>query len=361
MTDGDAMNKHGADPFPGKAQPASGPDAEGLRSVYRRRVVFVTGKGGVGKTTVTLALGMAARRLNKTVLLVETGDSDALGRLCLNRTLSETPENISPALWGARVHPKSELEAYIRAHVGSGFISRKIIQSRLFSYLFDATPGLREMMSLGRIWRWEREKKSLQENRYDLILVDAPATGHAMGLLSLPDQLVRMIRVGPVANQIRELQRLFKHPQKTCLVIVTLPEELPVNEALELYAAAEDDLRMPVALTLVNGVYPRDFSGEEERWIDSWKSLCGRHDDTGARDILDAAFRMIRRRALQQPYIDQVQAKTLGRMKEIPFYFTSDLTPGDIEALSRQLTLSSVLSSRDPSHVVDPYQGQDWS
>ncbi|RJP90539.1 MAG: hypothetical protein C4518_08845 [Desulfobacteraceae bacterium] len=316
------------------------PDTDWLRSLFSRRVVFVLGKGGAGKTTATIALGMAAQRMNKRALMVETGDSDALGSLCLNQILSEIPQQISPFLWGARVDPKAELEAYIRAHVGSGFIARKIIRSRLFSYLIDATPGLKEVMSLGCIWRLEQEKNEQSESRFDLIIVDAPGTGHAMSLLRLPDQLIRMIRVGPVANQIRELQRLLKNPQKTCLVLVTLPEELPVNEAMEFYAVADDELEMPVAVTLMNCVYPSDFSEAESKTIDFFKE----NPDSSGRAFLDSALRLIRRRRIQQKYIDQIQAKTLGRMKEIPFYFTNDLTLKDIDALSRQLIPPSMNS-----------------
>ncbi len=321
------------------------PEADSLRSVFSRRVMFVLGKGGAGKTTATVALGMAARRMNKRTLLVEIGDSDALGGLCLNRTLSETPEKISLSLWGARVHPKSELEAYIRAHVGSGFIARKIIRSRLFSYLIDATPGLKEVMSLARIWRWEQAKNEQTGNRFDLIIVDAPATGHAMSLLRLPDQLIRMIRVGPIANQIRDLQRLLKNPQKTCLVLVTLPEELPVNEAMEFYSMAEDELEMPVALTLLNCVYPSFFTKNEINQIDFLKDGLEKNSVTPFSVILDAVLRLIRRRTIQQKYIDLIRAKTLGRMKEMPFYFTNDLTLDDIDALSHHLTHPAFISS----------------
>jgi len=324
----------------------SSPDGSWLQPLFSRRVIFVLGKGGAGKTTAAIALGLAARRMNKRVLVVEIGDSDAVGGLCLDRTLSETPEEIFPALWGVRVHPKSELEAYIRAHVGSSFISRKIIRSRLFSYLMDATPGLKEVMSLGRIWRLEQEKTKQSQNRFDLIIVDAPATGHAMSLLRLPGQLVRMIRVGPVANQIREIERLFKNPQKSCLAMVTLPEELPVNEAMELYAMAEDELEMPFAVTFINCVYPSVVTKNEADQIDFLKDRFNKYPDTPNGATLDAALRIIHRRDMQQKYIDQVAARAPGKIREIPFYFTNDLTFEHIEALSQALFPSSFISDQ---------------
>ncbi|PIP37188.1 MAG: hypothetical protein COX19_17265, partial [Desulfobacterales bacterium CG23_combo_of_CG06-09_8_20_14_all_51_8] len=125
------------------------------------------------------------------------------------------PGNCLPTSGGARVDPRAELEAYVRAHVSPGFIAGKIIRSRLFDYLFEAAPGLKEVMSLGRLWRWETSGRNLPDAAFDLIIVDAPATGHALSLLRLPDMLIHMIRVGPVANQIRKLQSLLKDPRKT--------------------------------------------------------------------------------------------------------------------------------------------------
>jgi len=345
MTDGNRDRKTAASTVD-EIIPVSSPDGNWLHPLFSRRVIFVLGKGGAGKTTAAIALGMAARRMNKRVLVVETGDSDAVGSLCLSRTLSETPEEILPALWGARINPKSELEAYIRAHVGSGFISRKIIRSRLFSYLMDATPGLKEVMSLGRIWRWEREETQQTQSRFDLIIVDAPATGHAMSLLRLPAQLVRMIRVGPVANQIRDIERLLKNPQKTCMAVVTLPEELPVNEALEMYDMAEDELEMPVAVTFINCVYPSIFTKGEADQINFLKDRFKEHSDSPMGAMLDAALRVIQRRDMQQKYIDRIAVRAPGKITEIPFYFTNDLTFGNIDTLSQALFPSSFILNR---------------
>lgn len=312
-----------------------------LQSVFTRRVVFVLGKGGVGKTTMAVAMALAAKKMGKRVLLAEISDAAAGGGLCGLPPLTDVPLQIDHHLWGACVLPKAELAAYIQAHAGPRFVSRKIIQSRLFSYLIQGAPGLKEVMSLGRIWRWEQERTPDGEYRFDCIFVDSPATGHALSLLRLPDQLIRMIRVGPLANQIREIQRLLKNRRKTCLVLVAIPEELPVNEAVLLYRSAAEELEMPVAVTLMNGVYPSLFTPDEATRLEQLKTEAQETANDAALAVVMSAQRLSAVRQCQQVHIDRMYAIAGGHVMEMPFYFTNDLTLADIAALSGRLSLEA--------------------
>ena len=297
-----------------------------VNRLFTHRLIFIMGKGGVGKTTVSILLSMAASRFGKKVLLVELGDSDAIGMVHHQGVLPETPLQLSERVWGARVNPKAELEAYVHAHVNPGFIANRITQSRLFDYLFAATPGLKEVMSLGRIWRWEKSKDENLKPIYDLIIVDSPATGHGLSLLRLPLQLIHMIRVGPLVSQIQELQGILKDHEKTCLALVTLPEELPVNEAMEFYTAAKDTLNVPVEVAFVNSVWPATYTDTEISEINDIQNSRQNDDVKDALRILaDTAGHHIRRRTLQQKYIDQVKSHMRCPVIEIPFYFTNDL------------------------------------
>jgi anion-transporting ArsA/GET3 family ATPase len=315
-----------------------------LDRLLSRRLIFVMGKGGVGKTTISVALAGVAERRHKKVLLVELGDTDSIGRLYQDQALSETPRKLSQSIWGARVNSKAELEAYVRAHVAPKFISAKIIRSRLFEYLFEAAPGLKEVMSLGRLWRWEKEEshfsgsdlsgKEFSGTAFDLIIVDAPATGHAMSLLRLPDVLINMIRVGPLANQIRGLQRLLKNHQKTSLVLVSLPEELPVNETIEFYAMAKDTLDMPVAATFINCVFPLVFSKTELQQIDSIENSFRDRSSAPENCLIASARNLNRRQSYQQHHITKIYEKAINHVLKIPFCFTNDLTISGIQKLS---------------------------
>jgi anion-transporting ArsA/GET3 family ATPase len=305
--------------------------------LFSRRLIFVMGKGGVGKTTISVLLGMTACHQGKKTLLVELGDSDAIGGIFARSSLPETPLLLSENLWGARVNPKSELESYTHAHINSKLISNRITRSRLFDYLFAATPGLKEVMSLGRIWRWEKATDHSSAPLFDLIIVDSPATGHGLSLLRLPRQLIQMIRVGPIASQIQDLQELLQNPLKTCLALVTLPEELPVNETIELYTSSESQLNIPVKATFINSVWPETYSSADIETIRLLlkKLSTDSHESSPLKILSEAAERHIRQRNCQEKYIAQIMAAIRCPAVEVPFCFTNDLTFADIDQMSK--------------------------
>lgn len=307
-----------------------------LAHLIARRLVFVMGKGGVGKTTVSIALAMAAAQSAKQVLLVELGESDAVGRIFDGQMLPDAPRRLSGNIWGTRVNPRAELETYVNTHVSPAFIARRITRSRLFDHLLDAAPGLKEIMSLGRIWRWVVGKNDPGQTRFDLVIVDAPATGHALSLLRLPRQLIAMIRFGPLVAQMKELNGLLEDHGRTCLVAVTLPEELPVNETIEFYPVAANTLNMPVAVTVINGVFPAPFTPEEILRINTiGDDIAARSPDDPCRVLLETARQDIHRRAVQQIYMNQIRSQAgAGHIVEIPFCFTNDLSMTDITRIS---------------------------
>jgi anion-transporting ArsA/GET3 family ATPase len=311
-------------------------DRHWLAYLLGRRLVFVMGKGGVGKTTVSIALAMAAARTAKRVLLVEVGDCDAVGRVFDEQELPGSPRPLFENIWGARVNPRAELEAYIHTHVAPAFIARRITRSRLFDYLLDAAPGLKEIMSLGRIWRWVVGKADPLKQRFDLVIVDAPATGHALSLLRLPRQLIAMIRFGPLVAQMKEVLGLLENHKQSCLVLVTLPEELPVNETIEFYPVAANTLNMPVAATFINMVFPAPFTPEEISCIRVMleETMGSPHDP--CRILLETARRDIDQRAVQNIYMDQIRSHgdAGGHLVEIPFCYTNDLSITDIRRIS---------------------------
>ncbi len=314
-------------------------DPQWPKRLFSRRLIFVMGKGGVGKTTISVLLGLAAGRMGKKTLLVELGDSDAMAEIFSRSSLNEAPTRVGTCLWVSRVNARSELKAYIHAHVPSQRIAHRITQSRLFEYLFAATPGLKEVMSLGRIWRWERQKDESGRPEFDLIIVDSPASGHALSLLRLPAQLVQMIRVGPLASQIYELQRMLQDETKTCLALVTLPEELPVNETIELYAAAVSQLHIPAPMVFVNCVWPSSYTPDHIKTILQLQahppSAFQKSSDIGA--LIQAAHHHIVQRMRQETYVLQIQASLNCPLVEIPFWFTNNLVLADMNQMSIEL------------------------
>lgn len=291
--------------------------------LFDKRLLFVVGKGGAGKSTLTAAIGLAAARTGKKTLLVEVGEADAIGHIFGKGALPHEPLEISPGIRGTRINPKSVLEEYIHKHIGFQFIANTITRASLFEHLADATPGLKDIMTLGQIWRFEKKTDSSDEHRYDMIVVDAPATGHGLSLLKQPGTLIDMLRFGPIANQTREVQNLLGNRQKTGIVLATLPEELPVNEAIEFMNRADEELGMPVDRTVVNKVYEAVFSDRERETVLQMAET----DDSGE---IKSAQTQIRHRDIQQAHIRRIRERMPEAMLEIPFRFTNALSLDEI-------------------------------
>jgi len=305
-------------------------------SILEHRLLFIVGKGGVGKTTVSAALGMAAGRLNKTVLLVEVGDADALGQIFETGTFPETPFKIKSNLWGVRINPKAVLQEYVKLHVNIPFIASRIVKSKIFDYIIAATPGLKEVMTLGQIWRWEQDKTFDKSPHFDLIVVDAPATGHGVSLLILPQTLINMLVVGPIVEQTKIVHQLLIDPVKTALMLVTLPEELPVNESLEFKKIAREKIQMPVQASFINAVYPNDFSESDKHTVQNiFDEMDTQKHLKRLKPFFELAQSTISRRQLQQTYIDRIYDHQEKKEKiiEFPFVFSHRLCVRDIEPL----------------------------
>jgi anion-transporting ArsA/GET3 family ATPase len=231
-----------------------------------RELVFVTGKGGVGKTTVAMAVAVAAARGGRRVVLAEVAgqaraastfdisDADVPGR--------ETP--VERDLWVTTVDPLRALEEWATRVVGSRRLVGVLARSNAFSAFVHAAPGARELITITKAWelgrrtRWDRRRRG-----YDLVVVDGPASGHGLGMLRTPHTFAEIARVGPIASQAREVDELLRDPSRSAILTVALPAELPVSETLDLEGRVRDALRRDVDAIVVNGVLPRRFSGDD--------------------------------------------------------------------------------------------------
>ena len=305
-----------------------------MNGLLDRRVIIVAGKGGTGKTTLSCSLALAAAEGNKSVLVVETQENDALGPLFGVESLDEQPTLLTENINGARINPKHVLKEYVQKFVTLPFIAYQITGSNIFEHVAAATPGLKEVMTLAQIWRFEKKKKPHSEQPlYDVIIVDSPATGHGLSLLRVPAVLISMLQTGPIADQTRWVSEMLRDHEKTCLVVAALPEELPVNEALEFCRKAENDLEMHVAGIVVNMVYPKIFEPDETRSIE------GAEEPASARQkaLLRAAKRQIGRRRLQESHMERLLKEGEHPVLRIPYYYTNNLDSEQIADIARRL------------------------
>ncbi len=224
------------------------------------RVLVVAGKGGVGKTTITAALARMAARAGLDVLVVDLegkpGVAAAFGYAgSLGYGESQLADGVEPgSVRARRITPDDALLEYLADH-GMGRISKRLVSSGALDVVSTAIPGIRDILVLGKIKQLERESGA------DLILVDAPATGHAMTFLSSAQGLLDAARSGPVRAQAADVVELLTDPGRCQVALVTLPEEMPVNEVVEAAYQLEDKVGLTLGPVIVNACLP------DEPWL----------------------------------------------------------------------------------------------
>jgi anion-transporting ArsA/GET3 family ATPase len=236
--------------------------------VLDRRLLFVSGKGGAGKTMVAAALALYAFRQRKRVLVVELSPHGRIRELLGGPVPGPEPAEIQPRLELVRIAPRRALEDFLRSLLPVRALRRRLLASHSFSIFTAAAPGIEEFLVLAKIAEFEAMRRGLRRRpRYDLVVVDAPATGHSLPLLSTARTLMEMMPVGTVGKMAEEVNRLLGDPRRTAAVIVTLAEEMAVNETIEIVAGLSRSRVVALGPLLVNAVWPQRFTAEEVRWL----------------------------------------------------------------------------------------------
>ena len=232
-----------------------------LNGILRRRLWIVTGKGGVGKTTVAAALGLLAARQGLKVLMVETHGLTHLAELFEVEDVGYEPKAFKNGLSLARIDPEPAFQEYVLRQVKFQFLYNAVFSNKYVRHFIDAAPGLAELLTIGKIWAFvEDEARRGKKPAYDLVIVDAPSTGHSLSLLTVPQVVVDAVRVGPLKNNAQEILELIRDPMKTLAWLVTLPEEMPVNEAVEMEEKLGREAKVEDGPVLLNSLWPEILS-----------------------------------------------------------------------------------------------------
>ena len=223
-----------------------------------RRLLFVTGKGGVGKSTAAAALALLAAQHGNKTLACEVDAKGDLADFFETSRPSFTPHRVTPNLSLMAMDTEASLREYLHLQLRLPTIARLGPLARAFDFVATAAPGVREILTVGKVG-WE-----VRERHYDLVVVDAAATGHIVGQLTAPQAINDLVRVGQIRQQTGWLADLLADRATTGLVVVTTPEEMPVNETIELVDRVRSETRIDVAAVVVNRVLPELFSGDDE-------------------------------------------------------------------------------------------------
>jgi anion-transporting ArsA/GET3 family ATPase len=236
-------------------------------SMHAKQLLFITGKGGAGKTTVAAALGQYAAQAGTRTLIVETASDGRLAHLFGHRALKASPTSLQTDLDAVRVEARELVERYFSRLLRFSILSKRLFTSPTFNALTAAAPGITEFLLLQELLGWI-EPGFARRRTYHLIIVDGPATGHALKLLRTPRTLATMVPGGPLGKTARTLLSLLADHQRTQVLLVSLPEEMAVRETIEAHEVLEGDLALHVARPIINRVLPRHFSAGDAAAIE---------------------------------------------------------------------------------------------
>ncbi|MDZ4694530.1 MAG: ArsA family ATPase [Deltaproteobacteria bacterium] len=240
---------------------------------FHQRINLITGKGGVGRTVVAVALAKSLALAGRNVLLVETGQPDEgfspLGQYLGRANLDDEPRNVGPHLDACQLWANTGHELFARSVIPAGPLVTAALRSKPLRRFMNAAPSFYELGILYHFLHLVQLEERGGGKRYDAVVVDMPATGHTLALTSLPDVALRVVEKGPLASAMRRGQGFIHDAKVTAAWVVTLPETLPVSEAIELVDGLRRT-RVPVGGILLNRFLPDPFSEAEHRVVDRW-------------------------------------------------------------------------------------------
>jgi anion-transporting ArsA/GET3 family ATPase len=301
-----------------------------LDDLLSRRLLVLSGKGGVGKSVVGMALAVAAHRRGKRVLFVEVDADLPAARVLGNEA----------GLSSVNLNPPDVMDEYVQKTVRVDLLARKVLQSPVYRRFFAAAPGLADLMVLGKVMVLvEAHARWSQRPVHDLVILDAPATGHGLAFLKVPLAASEAVPVGPVGNNARRILRLLRDPERTALGIVAIPEEMAAVEAAEMNRLAADDVGITPRVLFLNQCHERRFTDEQEAEV--LRLSAARADGPLASGVtlagaLAAARRHLRRRKLTRFYETRLRRAVKAPLVTLP-YLHEEIGPQSIRLLASRL------------------------
>jgi anion-transporting ArsA/GET3 family ATPase len=295
-------------------------------------LAFVTGKGGVGKTTVALATALAAARDGRRVVLCEIAGQARAARLYGADPAKPGRElQLDDGLWATTIDPVVALEEWAARQIGSRRLVGLLTHSNAFAAFVNAAPGARELVAITKAWELGRRERWVKgQGSYDLVVLDGPASGHGVGMLRTPRTFAEIARVGPIASQARKVLALLEDPARSAVVAVALPAELSISETLDLEERVAGAVGRPFDAVVVNGVLPRRFSaGDVDRVL--------AHDGAVPGPVAAAARRQHGQVSSQQGQLRRLRRHTAAHVTTLPYVAAPHLGLAEVRTLAEAL------------------------
>jgi anion-transporting ArsA/GET3 family ATPase len=304
-----------------------------MPALLDKRLIVVTGKGGVGKTTVAVALGLAAARAGKRTMVAEVAQQERMSRAFRREGLGYSEAELADNLFGMSIDPERALKEYLGQQIG-GALGGVLTGNRIFEYFAAAAPGVRELATVGKVWELAQpHRRGSNARPYDLVIMDAPASGNGLALLKSPRTFGEIARVGPIRRRADMIHEFLTDKRRTALVAVALPQEMPVNETLEFRGKLQREMGMETQAVIVNSLLPERFSADEAERIEA---VNGDHGSDEVAAALRAALSEHRRARGQRVQLRRLK-KDVGDAITLPYLFQPELELADFEKLSVEL------------------------
>ncbi|MBT9560059.1 MAG: AAA family ATPase [Myxococcales bacterium] len=316
-----------------------------LARIGSRRFIVVAGKGGVGKSTVSAALALRLARAGKRVLIVELGAQPRVARLLGYQGDPATYDivTIEPRVQVINVTPGPALHEYGLMKLKFERLYRLVFENPVMKSLTRMIPGMNELVLIGKAWHLEQERLPDGRPRWDALIIDSPATGHGVSLLALPHVITETVKSGPMADEVGQIKDMLIDPARSCMNIVTLAEEMPVRESMELETRMHDTLRVAPGALFVNGLFPPLPSAGVERELEQAGMKAGAHSAA-----LAAARFLIDRRRSQDAHLAWLASRSALPRIELPYLFVPDFDRSSVDQLVRAMAVDALADGGRP-------------
>jgi len=310
-----------------------------------RRLLFFTGKGGVGKSTVTAATALLAAERGKKVLLVEVDAKGNVTALFERPPVGFSPIEVHPGVHAMQMNTEASLREYLKLNLRVPVLGKIGPLASMLDFVANAAPGVKEILTVGKIC-WEVRESIEGRADWDIVIVDAAATGHVVAQLDSPRAIRELVQVGPVRTQTEWMVEILADRAVTALNIVTSPEEMPVSETVELVASARESLDVPLGTVVVNRVLPEPFTRGDEEVFSALRSPAAPAalvDEVGpgAEAVLDAAALAVALRRSRTVHLTHLAESIDLPLVYLPMLFVRDhglrVTRMVAEALAAEL------------------------